>query len=185
MANNEFLSDGYPLQYLNNGTLSVFAPGYDWFNDFYGIANINSTSISYTAAGNENLGPITTVQKTGVTVILCGAPQFISSPTQTCPSFFGVADRSVKLKQDAVNRFSLYPNPGSGAFTIKSSGKQTVKEVEVLNMLGESVYLKSLDSEASEFQFDLTTYELPNGVYILKLSGKEGYSERMNFVLKR
>jgi hypothetical protein len=185
MANNEFLSDGYPLQYFNNGTLSVFAPEYDWFNDFYGIANINSTALSYTAAGNENLGLLPTVQFTGTTTLFCGTQQPISSPTSTCPSFFGVANRGVKVKKDAVSLFSLYPNPGNGVFTIKVSGNQSVKEVEVLNTLGELVYFKSLDEEASVLQFDLTAYELPSGVYILKLSGEGGYSERINFVLIR
>ena len=35
---------------------------------------------------------------------------------------------------------SLYPNPNYGSFTIKMSGSEEIKSIEVINLVGQEVY---------------------------------------------
>ena len=187
MSNNEFLSDGYPLQYLNNGTLSVFAPGYDWFNDFYGIANINSTPLVYRAASNENLGPGTIVLNIGVSVIVCQDP-LTNNPalttTPTCPTFFGAANRSSSIKKEFSSDVSLFPNPNQGRFTLRCMSCGEIKTVEIYNTLGEQLASFTYADKNGEQIIDLGSYDLPNGVYSIKVIESD-HIERSSFVLKR
>lgn len=183
-----FLSDGYPIQYINSGTQSVFAAGYDFFNDFYGIANINSTPLVYRAAANENLGPGLAVQNSGVTVIVCPDPitnNPIYSNTSTCPNFYGVANRSVPVKKELRSDVSLFPNPNDGTFTLRCVSCGVIKVVEIYNILGEQVASLTHTDSKVEQVIDLNSSDLPNGVYNIKIIGSDNVSERTSFVLKR
>jgi hypothetical protein len=182
-----FLSDGYPLQYINNGTVSIFAAGYDWFNDFYGIANFNTSPLVYRAASNENLGPGTIVQSTGVSVIVCQDP-LTSNPalttTPTCPTFFGAANRSISISKELRSNFSLFPNPNHGSFNLRCISCGSIHSVEIYNTLGEQVANLVFSETKADQVIDLSSYDLPNGVYSIKVIGSD-YIERSSFVLKR
>lgn len=179
MANNEFLSDGYPIQYINNGTLSVFAPGYDWFNDFYGIANNNPTPLVYTAAGNENLGLSPTVKYTGVAALVCLDANLdpIPSNTQTCPTYFGVANKPVKLSTQLDKTFSIYPNPTSGLFNIKPMAGLQIQIIQVFNLLGEQILIQEFNSSSKDFIVDISSSVYPSGVYTIQVIDVSGEVE--------
>jgi hypothetical protein len=187
MSNNEFLSDGYPLQYLNNGTLSVFAPGYDFVNDFYAIANVNSTPLVYKAASNENLGLSPTMQYSGVNVSICLDGNFdpLPSNTQTCPTFSGVANKSIKLKSKEIQKLSIFPNPSNGSFTIICTECTQIESVEVTNLLGEIVAIFLGKSENKELDIELSSTDLSNGLYNLRIIDESGLVMRSSIMLKR
>jgi hypothetical protein len=187
MSNNEFLSDGYPLQYINNGTQSVFAAGYDWFNDFYGIANVNSTALAYRAAANENLGPGSSVQNTGVNVIICPDP-VTSSPafsvTATCPTFFGAANRSIPASSILPSEVSVFPNPNQGMFNLRCISCGVIEAIGIYNTLGEEIAKFSYGDKKTEQIIDLNSTDIQSGVYSIKIIGLN-HTERTSFVLRR
>jgi hypothetical protein len=64
----------------------------------------------------------------------------------------------------------LYPNPGSGNFTVKTnfeSGKKITLCVQ--NILGEELHSASYSNPPSG-QYELDINNLPNGIYIVKLA---------------
>lgn len=63
---------------------------------------------------------------------------------------------TVGLDEIEANRFSIYPNPSNGMFTIRGSGILTIS-----NMIGQTILQKEVDGESS--------VELPAGVYVAKL----------------
>lgn len=65
----------------------------------------------------------------------------------------------------------LYPNPTSGQITITS--QHTIDEVEVFNLLGQKVLLKSLSAQSSM----LDVSALSSGTYILRARSGQGWSQ--------
>ena len=62
------------------------------------------------------------------------------------------------------NDFNIYPNPSNGSFTIKSSKNNSVSNLEVINLLGETVYTENIHSENQTINLQY----LQNGLYTLK-----------------
>jgi len=67
---------------------------------------------------------------------------------------------------------SIYPNPNSGAFVVKSEEIVTKSKVEVYNMLGEKVYNAFLPNPTSQYPIDLSGQ--PSGVYLCRLLSSDG-----------
>ena len=66
--------------------------------------------------------------------------------------------------------FKLSPNPTTGVFNIKS--KTPITKVEIYSILGEKVY--EVDSGFKS----ISTDNLFNGVYILRIHSKKGISHK-------
>jgi hypothetical protein len=65
--------------------------------------------------------------------------------------------------------FSLYPNPNSnGNFNIKTPQLSGDVQVEILNLLGQQVYVQNLTVEGQ--QVDVKAANLSSGIYVVKLS---------------
>ncbi|MBL7911611.1 MAG: SBBP repeat-containing protein [Bacteroidia bacterium] len=61
----------------------------------------------------------------------------------------------------------VYPNPGSGLFTVDFSIKNnSSKKIEILNILGQIIY--SVNTENNKIEFDIT--HLSNGCYFIRLT---------------
>jgi hypothetical protein len=63
---------------------------------------------------------------------------------------------------DGIGEFYVYPNPGSGIFTITALSGNT--EITVVNMLGETIIAEI--SNSGSFQIDLS--DQPQGVYYVR-----------------
>ncbi len=68
------------------------------------------------------------------------------------------------------DQLSIYPNPTSGQFTIKTNGNQSGYTVEVYNLMGEEVYQSTLSG--SQNNIDLSSQ--PAGLYFVYLKSGEG-----------
>jgi PKD repeat protein len=61
----------------------------------------------------------------------------------------------------------VYPNPSSGILYLESAKNTALRNVEVLNAVGATVYAKSLDSNAQLQEMDLS--HVAAGVYTVKI----------------
>jgi hypothetical protein len=71
------------------------------------------------------------------------------------------------------NEFSLsvFPNPGTGKFILKTKGISDGDQLMVFDLLGKKVLQKSLIADDSELEINLL--EVPAGAYIFRFEGKD------------
>jgi hypothetical protein len=85
----------------------------------------------------------------------------------TGPSYVGIVGENVKTS------FSVYPNPSPGLFTIGSI--EPVKELNIFNLLGETIFSSRYDQNATQStSVDLTDQSA--GIYFIKVLTGKGYS---------
>ena len=84
---------------------------------------------------------------------------------------------SPTLGVDAITKtpdFIVYPNPSKGIFTIDF--KNEVKNIKVVNLLGEVVYNEDIDSSLTETTKKIDLSSFATGVYVFNLTNDEGTS---------
>lgn len=70
------------------------------------------------------------------------------------------------IKDDLIkNNLTVYPNPTTGLFTVKSLVNNSDSSLEIINLLGETVYSENIHSSNQT----LDIQHLPNGIYILRI----------------
>lgn len=68
-----------------------------------------------------------------------------------------------------TTRFTLYPNPNKGSFSLKGKTNSTNEiNIEVLNSIGQVVYKNSLYPAGGEFSKEIELNNAGNGVYLLR-----------------
>ena len=119
-----------------------------------GTAWINSRTLINTYSANNNL--ISVSEKywdtDGITVTSGDSTQYYFS------------EASVRIKEISSTNISLFPNPTTGKFKIMSS--DNIKELEITNLMGESVY-NSLGINNSSLNLDVTNYL--KGIYVVRI----------------
>lgn len=71
-------------------------------------------------------------------------------------------------ESDKTSYISVYPNPSSGFFQIKSTeGFESIKSVKVINASGTTVYSKEIDQFDMPLGIDLTEHS--SGIYIIQV----------------
>jgi hypothetical protein len=70
--------------------------------------------------------------------------------------------------------FVVYPNPSRGIFNIDF--KNEVKNIKVVNILGEVVYSEDIDSSLSDTSKKIDLSSFANGIYIFNLTNDKGTS---------
>lgn len=81
------------------------------------------------------------------------------------------------ITEQLSNQISVYPNPGSGKFTISAINSNYDNGV-IYNQLGEIVLEKKLDTSSSHIDTNL-----PSGIYYLQLNGKGTTSGLIKLVI--
>ncbi len=85
-------------------------------------------------------------------------------------------DKSTGINQLSLtnNQLSIYPNPTSGQFIVKTNGNQNGYTVEVYNLMGEEIYVtpKSPEGDFQKQTIDLSSQ--PAGLYFVYLKSGEG-----------
>ncbi|MGL5891323.1 MAG: T9SS type A sorting domain-containing protein [Bacteroidia bacterium] len=89
----------------------------------------------------------------------------------------GTADNSVNQQQASV-----FPNPGNGTFTFNYQAEETdVVQVQVLDMSGRTVAVRSLTASGQQLTFD----ELSDGIYIYQLSVNSKMVKQDRLIINR
>ncbi len=79
------------------------------------------------------------------------------------------------IDENSGMNIAVYPNPGEGRFTVQLNNKQTFTgDLKVMNSSGLMVFEKKQMEILPGDQVDLDLSTLPNGVYLLQVTGKPG-----------
>ena len=64
-------------------------------------------------------------------------------------------DKSVTELEESItnNKFSIYPNPSNGNFTIMFAENQAIKTIEVMNMNGQIIKTSNIELHQSQVEF--------------------------------
>lgn len=73
----------------------------------------------------------------------------------------------------ALGTFTIYPNPGSGFFTLYAAGLKGQLEIEVFNAQGQTISNKTFTNSNDAFQKTIDLRGFPKGVYMIRLTGEE------------
>lgn len=138
----------------DNGSLTFMTP----FGAYYslllpaGTYDVTCAAEGYEPFTAENLLVIENVNK-GYTFYLQPLP----------------VDQLTGISINNQDRFDLYPNPATGAFTITGAGLQ---EVQIVNQAGLVVYHEQL----KDFSTVIDVSKIPSGLYFIKVKTNEGMS---------
>jgi PKD repeat protein/photosystem II stability/assembly factor-like uncharacterized protein len=78
----------------------------------------------------------------------------------------------------AEGTFTIYPNPGTGYFTLISSGITGQIQVEVFNARGQSVMNDNFTNSHEAYQQTLNLSGLPKGIYIVRMTSGDKVQNR-------
>jgi hypothetical protein len=119
---------------------------------------------------------------------LCTNYLYIHAVHATSPSFLFVGANSndvannsgwifsncvTGMEETNAGMLSLYPNPTSDQFTIypEYSGRFTISEIEIYNMLGENIF--SQKPAANSQQLTVNVSEFNPGIYFVKVKSEQ------------
>lgn len=80
---------------------------------------------------------------------------------------------SISEEKNAINSFSIFPNPAKNKVVISSS--EIINSIEIVNVFGQKVGSQN-DVNDSSFEFDLSHFE--SGIYFLNVHSIQGNSSR-------
>jgi hypothetical protein len=127
-------------------------------NDF-DITTFAENNVSLSATDHPQVTPVTftsinanyTVAGFDSTIVLCNATNIFSP--------------------DKKDGLEIYPNPSTGKFSISLPGNYSTATIQIINSIGEIVYVSMVTSQTSK-QIDLKN--LPDGIYFVNvISGHE------------
>ena len=131
---------------------------YDWNFGDGGTASGAQVSHSYAANGTYSV----TLLATG----LCGVDTLVVP----------VVVAGINVAESALSRsLSLYPNPTAGLFHVDFDlGSMQHAELKVVNALGQSVYVRSLESASGLQRHSIDLRGYASGLYWLQITSEEG-----------
>ncbi|OUR91874.1 hypothetical protein A9Q87_08715 [Flavobacteriales bacterium 34_180_T64] len=94
-----------------------------------------------------------------------GIPSFQIAETQLYGTLLNVSTF------DALIKFSVYPNPNNGTFTLSYSGDESLIDVSITDVSGKIV--KVIDLVNFEETLEITFQSLNSGIYFLRVHGSE------------
>jgi hypothetical protein len=159
-------------------------PVYAWFLNNVEIPNTSSDT--YTTSTLKN-GDRISVRM--LSYDPCASPNVVFSNEVIMGNQVSVANVS---NWDGI--ISLYPNPTSGRFTIASEWKaghrNSLVSVDVINVLGQSVYHNELNPEKMQaqlqWQYNVQLDErVSSGRYMVRLSSTDGMSTSLPLMVNR
>jgi len=173
------------LQCMGIDTVSVIAYNPAVIQNIIGDDQSLSTTVTYTYSVDPSgqtafnwvvqNGTIISGQGTSTIEVTwnsvgAGSVQVIATSTDGCSSEFSktVSITINSLFGHTQSQFRVYPNPGSGAFTLELTEETYQQSFIVLNALGQPVHKGYLKDKINVLNLD----GLPAGVYILRVEGQ-------------
>jgi hypothetical protein len=130
--------------------------------------NVPPSTYTWTIPSNQEQGAHYRIKITGY--ILTGV-------ADSSASYFSIKDKS---KISATSGITAYPNPSTNFITLKVNDPQnnTKYYVTVYNRYGTLIWKGNLNTQSSN-KLKFTTYNLPNGIYFVTLSGGQKQISKM------
>jgi len=80
-------------------------------------------------------------------------------------------------KKDSPITYSVFPNPSNGKFAL-SANNSKITALEIYNVIGEKIFIKSINLDQSSVKVDLTNF--PKGIYFIKImEGEKTQTEKL------
>ena len=170
-------SHSYNLSLRENGILEWHFP-----NIMLPDSNANEPDshgfIQYTITPKSTLAVGDVIENTAY-IIFDFNEAVVTNTTQTPVGILALEE----VRETAI--LTLFPNPNSGSFTLQlSQAKRGFAQVEVLNMLGQTVYTKKVAAAGGSFTEQVNLAKLPAGLYVVKVQ-QAGKSFTQRFVLQK
>lgn len=89
--------------------------------------------------------------------------------------FINPCDLTDNLTEHSSSTFNIYPNPGSGMFTIESEKLSSLVGLTVYDIYGQIVMNIELSDLSSQEQLELDLSHVATGVYHVRLRGQEDF----------
>ena len=140
-----------------------------------GLSNYNSvdSTIRFTSS---TFNPCTNDTTLALVKFILLAPSFTNGSIYTLKGYLNGTLCSTKyippsplgVEENVMKHFTVYPNPAQDAVSINF---ENAKHLEVLNLLGQTVYSENIEGISSS---NMNTSEFANGVYFVKLYTSKG-----------
>ena len=122
--------------------------------------------------GDWDLGNVTSAQNGKYTIV---SDQGCLTTLNLNVSATKVAtDIASDQNKDEENTITIFPNPFSNAIILRLPSGNTFHTILLVDVLGRTLKTKSLMEGETETSFDLTDELLNEGIYILKVEGRNG-----------
>jgi hypothetical protein len=104
--------------------------------------------------------------------IYINIPHFTTPPlTDKCDTSEGIGQNEIVWKND----WKIYPNPVEGLLNIGANNMESIEQISVLNVTGETVFLTKSISQ-------IKVSQIPVGLYFLKIQLKDGSIINQRFI---
>jgi aminopeptidase N len=97
------------------------------------------------------------------------------------PNLWVLARAEIFREEDTKNNIVLYPNPSNTILNVHA-GKKTIREIEVVDMMGRTLFFEQAPTNTNSMKVDVTP--LVSGQYVLKAKGDQGSFQSKFTVLK-
>ena len=154
------------LQYDTTINVTTYLQGLSYY--FSPDSTIRFTSSTFSPCTNDTV--------LAVVKFILLAPSFTNGSIYTLKGYLNgtlcstgyVPPSPVGLSENVMENFTIYPNPAQDAVSINF---QNANRLDVLNLLGQTVYSENIEGMTSTI---MNTTGLVNGVYFVKLFTNKG-----------
>jgi len=104
--------------------------------------------------------------------------------TNTVKYKSGAYESRTGIKETAaINDFEVYPNPSGDVWNVSGNTEHALVTVELMDRYGRSISTKEIFASGGKFQGSVNNTELPQGIYVLKVT--DGKKEGVRMVVKK
>ena len=153
------------------------APTYQWA--------VNGVDVPGATFSTFLLNDVTQRDTVTVTVtsnMTCAVPNFVTATAVIHPATVGVTNVA-----SGLDNIDLFPNPNSGSFSIQGDMRNTdITGVtfQVYNLLGQLILADNATVQNTKLNKSFEINSIPDGVYLMNITGDEGQSKIIRFTVQ-
>ena len=149
--------------------------GIDWVQVGTSIVPMDSEAYIGLAVTAHNDGTLCTVLFDNVSIITGGS----DSQGRKATSEYVMQD-------ETLDGITMYPNPASERITIRmdKAGFESVRSVRLLNIMGQEVPVEEIQRNATQHTYSISTQDVLNGMYVVRVGYVNGMSKSKKVVIK-